>query len=315
MPSPILVPNVYTEPVASVMRVLQLEGTADQDDTFRGCSIPQIRRIYGGQVVAQGMLAAAATVPDPERMPHSLHAYFLRGGRPGNPLTLKVDRLRDGRSFSSRGVNVFQQQRVLMTMNVSFQGAEGGAESQYAMPDVPGPEALDSALELFRTLDHPVAKFLGKTSAFDVRHVQRSLYVAPGPGEEPMVPQTTQEVWMRPRTGIPAGTAQVVHRALLAYAVDQIMLEPSLRSVGLTWVTSGMSLASLDHAMWFHQDVDINQWLLFAGRSSSVRGGRAKAELSVYQRSGELVATAAQEGMMRLPLDNAKASSRWTFEA
>ena len=120
---------------------------------------------------------------------------------------------------------------------------------------------------------------------------------------------------MRPRTAIPTAAPQVVQRSLLAYGVDQIMLEPSLRSVGLTWATQGMSLASLDHAMWFHADVDINEWLLFAGRSSSVGGGRAKAEVSIYRRSGELVATAAQEGMMRLPLDNAKASSRWTFEA
>lgn len=315
MTQPIEVPEVHTEPVSSVMRILQLQQTPEDpledngdEDSFYGRSLPQTRRIYGGQVIAQGLLAAAATVEDKTRLPNSLHAYFLRGGKPEDTIRFDVNRLRDGRSFSSRQVTAWQDERELLTMTSSFHANEEGPESQYLMPQVPAPENLDSALELFRTMDHPVAKFLGKTAAFDVRHVQDSLYTEPAPELG-----TTQEIWMKPRAELPKDMSQAVQRALLAYVVDQVMLEPSLRSVGLTWSTPGMSLASLDHAMWFHRDVPINEWLLFAGRSNAVRGSRAKSEISIYRRSGDLIATAAQEGMVRVPEDSEHASSHWTF--
>lgn len=304
------VPQLDQEPVASVLRVLQLtprSALAGFDATFAGRSLPQARRIYGGQVVAQALLAAAATIADPDRLPHSLHAYFLRGGDPSGPLDFNVLTLRDGGSFSARSVTAQQKDRELLVMNASFHAAEDGLQTQAEPPEVVGPDRADSALALFRDLDHPVAKFLGKTAAFDVRHVQKSLYVGPAPARE-----TTQQLWMKPRTPI-RGASQVVERALLAYVVDQVMLEPSLRSVGLHWSTPGMSLASLDHAMWFHRDVDINDWLLFDGNSVSVGGGRAKADIRIFSRSGELVASAAQEGMVRVPAPGEKQGGRWTF--
>lgn len=301
------VPKVHTEPVASVLRTLDLKPLGD--DRFEADSLAQVRRVYGGQVIAQALLAASATVPDTARLPHSLHCYFLRGGDPDSPFVLEVTRLRDGRSFSNRSVVAQQNDREIFSMVASFQGPEDGLNFASPAPVVPPPQDLPSALELFRTMDHPVGKFLGKTAAFDVRHVQQSLYTGPDPTRS-----QSQEVWMRIRSEIPEDTPQVVQRALLAYVVDQIMLEPALRAVGLSWMTHGLSLASLDHAMWFHHDVDVNEWLLFAGNVDSVGGGRAKATVVVYTESGVPVASASQEGMVRAATDPSK-KSRWSFEA
>ncbi|WRS30078.1 acyl-CoA thioesterase domain-containing protein [Actinomycetaceae bacterium MB13-C1-2] len=336
MPRPIHVPEIDEEPVASVLRVLQLRkvpnslnladeyrtaiargliasetdinGSALDADSFEGDSLPQVRRIYGGQVIAQGLLSAAATVDDEARLPHSLHAYFLRGGNPDETLRFDVTRLRDGRSFSARSVTAWQDDREILTMTTSFQANEEGIESQVNHRDVPPPEEVDSALELFRTIDHPVSKFLGKTAAFDVRHVQKSLYVG-APAES----TPSQQLWMKIRSAVPDGAPQVIHRALLAYVVDQVMLEPSLRSVGLYWSAPGMSLASIDHSMWFHRDVDINDWLLFSGESSSVSNSRAKSDVRIYTRGGRLVASASQEGMIRIPKDGERSSGHWTL--
>lgn len=312
MTEPVLVPTISTEPVASVLRVLSLKPLTE--DVFEAKSLPQVRRVYGGQVIAQALLAAAATISDSERLPHSLHAYFLRGGDPDYPFNLAVDRLRDGRSFSNRQVLASQDGKEILSMVTSFQGREEGLTFETPGPDVPGPEKLRSALELFRTIDHPVAKFLGKTAAFDVRHVQDSLYTTPDPN-----PSSTQQLWMKIRSEIPEDTAQVVQRALLAYVVDQVMLEPALRAVGLSWMTPGLSLASLDHAMWFHRDVDINEWLLFDGRATSVGGGRAQADVTVYTKDGLPVASASQEGMVRIPKqdsgDGHAPSGRWSFSS
>ena len=311
MSTPIAVPQIDTEPVASLLRCLQLSG--GPADSFVAESLPQARRIYGGQVVAQGLLAAAATVEDTQRLPHSLHAYFLRGGDPSSELFIHVDRLRDGRSFSGRHVLVTQAteegapDKEVLTLNASFQRQEPGIQHTMPAPEVPAPEELVSALEIFRNIDHPVAKFLGKTVAFDVRHVQPNLYVGPDPDRG-----YVQQLWMRPRTELPP-MSQLLNRALLAYVIDQIMLEPSLRATGLSWTTPGMSLASLDHAMWFHQDVNVNGWLLFEGQTGAVGGARAHGATRVYSPSGRLVASAAQEGMIRLPDAEHGGSERWGF--
>lgn len=304
MPDVLSVPVVDEEPIASVLRSLQLEML--EPGRFRAYSLPQVRRIYGGQVIGQALLAASATVEDEARLPHSLHAYFLRGGDPDAALDLSVRRLHDGRSFSSRHVACTQDNREILTLEASFQGIEGGVEFAPSAPDVPSPTNLTSALEIFRTMDHPVAKFLGKTAAFDVRHVQRNLYT----GSDPLR-SSTQELWMRPRHPLPVDMPQHLHRILLAYVVDQVMMEPALRATGLSWITPGMSLASLDHAMWFHRDVDINQWLLFSGRALSAGGGRATCAMSVYSQDGLCVASANQEGMVRVPEGERSGSGRW----
>ena len=305
MTRPLPIPVTSDEPVASVLRILQLE-EAGQDD-FRGYSLPQVRRVYGGQVIAQSLLASAATLEDPGRNPHSLHAYFLRGGNPEAPFDLHVDRLRDGRSFSQRRVTCRQDDREIFVMVCSFQGEEQGLEFEVSAPDVPGPGELRSALEIFRTMEHPVGKFLGKTAAFDVRHVQDDLYTKASDNRE-----HRQQLWMRPRSAVP-DAPQAVHRALLAYVIDQVMFEPAMRATGLAWMTPGMSAASLDHAMWFHRDVDINEWLLFDGSCTAVNNGRVLTQWQVYDQSGKLVADATQQGMMRVPLDGQAGSERWGF--
>lgn len=305
MQSAISVPIIDAEPMASVLRSLQLQTLGE--DRFQAESLPQIRRVYGGQVIAQGLLAAASTIAD-GRLPHSLHAYFLRGGDPDRPFELDVDRVRDGRSFSGRAVSCHQDDKEILTMSASFKAPEQGKVFQPEGPQVPEPESLQSALEIFRTMDHPVAKFLGKTAAFDVRHVQKSLYTGADASLAP-----SQQLWMRPRHDLPAALPQVLHRVLLAYVIDQIMMEPALRATGLSWITEGMSLASLDHAMWFHRDIDINDWMLYEGRVNSVGDARASCSMSVYDPAGNRVATATQEGMIRVPTEEQTGSGRWGF--
>ena len=309
MTTPYPVPVATEEPLGSVTRVLALSeaaGDGDGDgrpvleDVFTGASLPQLSgRIYGGQVVAQGLLAGAATLIDDgdgERLPHSVHAYFMRGGRPDEPVSFTVERLHDGRSFSQRRTTASQGGVPILTMISSFQEVQGGADLHIEAPEVPRPEELTSALEIFRTVDHPVARFLGRTAAFDLRHVEGNVYL--GPGEER---SGVQHLWARSRGRLPAGASQTVHRALLTYMCDQVMLEPALRSQGLSWRSQGMSLATLDHAQWFHRDVDVSDWLLFVQDSPSSTGGRAMARAEVFDASGRLVSTIAQEGMVRTP--------------
>lgn len=229
-------------------------------------------------------------------------------------LDFEVQRTHDGRSFASRTVHAQQGGQDMMTLMASFQVRQHGiSHCGVGAPDVPSPDELRSALELFRSLrEHPVGRFLGKTAAFDVRHVQEPIYVSGGRLET-----STQQLWMRPRAAIPStgdsNVDQTVARALLAYVVDQVMLEPALRAHGLAWMTPGMAIASLDHAMWFHHDVTINDWLLYDQCSPTAQGARALGEVRVFTRDGQLVASATQEAMIRLPNAGEEHGSSWTF--
>ena len=332
MTTPYPVPAATEEPLGSVTRVLALSGTtgdgngydgsnectdgsspADSQELFSGDSLPQLSgRIYGGQVVAQGLLAGAATLDADgagstgERLPHSVHAYFIRGGKPDKPVSFAVDRLRDGRSFSQRRTTASQDGVPILTMISSFQEAQGGADEQVEAPEVPRPEELTSALEIFRTINHPVAKFLGRTAAFDLRHVEGNIYLTPGRERTGV-----QHLWARSRGRLPAEASQTVHRALLTYMCDQIMLEPALRSQGLCWRSEGMSLATLDHTQWFHRDIDVCDWMLFVQDSPSSQGGRAMVRAEVFDSSGRLVSSIAQEGMIRMPMQGTRGSGQW----
>ena len=240
----------------------------------------------------------------------SVHAYFMRGGRPEQPIRFGVERMHDGRSFSQRRTTASQDGAAILTMVSSFQETQEGAEVQLPAPQVPRPEELVSALEIFRTIDHPVARFLGRTAAFDLRHVEGSIYLHPGGHAE-----GRQHLWARARGRVPQEATQVVHRALLAYMCDQVMLEPALRSQGLFWRSEGMSLATLDHAQWFHRDVDVNDWLLFVQDSPTSQGGRSMARAEVFDASGRLVSTIAQEGMVRMPTATSCGHGRWAVRA
>jgi acyl-CoA thioesterase-2 len=250
-------------------------------------------RVFGGQVIAQSMLAAGRTVPA-GRLPHSLHGYFLRAGEVGTPIDLAVERLRDGRSFTARRVHALQGGAPILSMIASFQERQPGVAYSDPMPrGVPDPDELDSALDELAAVDHPVARYW-TAGAFDLRHVSPTIYRAPADERS-----GRQLVWMRARGGVPG--EQLVHRALLAYACDQVMLEPVLRRGGLSWATTGLSIASLDHAMWWHDDVWVDDWLLYAQASPTARGGRGLGTAQVFRRDGMLVATIAQEGMVRAP--------------
>ena len=333
------VPFASEEPLGSVTRVLAL-AEGDGVDVFVGQSLPQLSgRVYGGQVMAQGLLAAAATLPReagagdaasapgagphqgapsgpgarpeaaragallPVREPHSLHAYFLRGGRLKEPIEFHVERLHDGRSFSQRRTTAVQDGEVLLAMISSYQEGE---DVQIPPPVVPPPEDLPSAIEIFRSVNHPAARFLGRTAAFDVRHVQGGIYLRPD-----AVRRDRQQLWLRARGKVPDSATQTVHRALLTYVCDQVMLEPALRSRGLSWRTRGMSLATLDHAQWFHRDVDANDWLLVVQDSPTSQGGRAMGRARVYDRAGRLLSTIGQEGMVRVPGAGQDVGGRW----
>jgi len=282
-----------SEPLQAVLDVLDVQQV--DADTYTGTNLPQPGgRVFGGQVLAQSLLAAARTVDD-NRLPHSLHGYFLRAGDVTQPITFAVERLRDGRSFSARRTHALQGGETILAMTTSFQTEQPGLEHADSPPALaPPPEAVPSALELLGTTGHPVAEFWTQTNAFELRHVEEPIYLGPAP-----VATDRQMVWMRARGRVDG--PQVLHRALLAYACDQVMLEPLLRRHGLSWATRGLSIASLDHAMWWHRPVRVDQWLLYVQSAPSAHGGRGLSSAQVYTEVGTLVASIAQEGMIRVP--------------
>lgn len=282
-------------PTAAVLDALDLTPDPTVPDQFSGHSLPQPNgRVFGGQVLAQALLAAGRTV-DADRLPHSLHGYFLRAGVVTEPITFAVERLRDGRSFTARRTHALQGGAPILSLIASFQTEQEGVDYADEMPDgVPAPQDVPSALDLLGTIDHPAAKFWAQESAFDVRHVDGSIYL----GRAAEV-TGRQQVWFRSRDPLPDD--RLLHRALLAYACDQVMLEPVLRRSGRSWVTPGMSIASLDHAMWWHRDARVDDWLLYVQTSPSAQGGRGLGAARVFTRDGTLVASIAQEGMVRFP--------------
>lgn len=291
--------DVTNTPLQQLLNVLQLEpsteSTRSSDDAVLvGDSLHQpTGRVYGGQVLAQSLLAAGSTI-DSDRLPHSVHGYFLRAGDVRLPITFGVERLRDGRSFSARRTHAYQNGEPILSMISSFQVTQPGIDFSDEMPEVQGPDDLPSAFDLLSGIDHPMAKFWSTQSAFDIRHVDGAVYLAPSKNPLPY-----QAVWMRARGPVVGG--QMLQRAVLAYACDQIMLEPILRASGNSWVSPGLSLASLDHAMWWHRDVQVDDWLLYVQSAPSAQGGRGLGAARVFNREGHLVATIAQEGMVRVP--------------
>lgn len=281
------------DPIAALLEVLDPIPGATPDQFVAHSLLKPGGRVFGGQVIAQALAAAGRTVPD-GRLPHSLHGYFLRPGDVATRIDLSVERLRDGRSFSARRTHASQGGDALLSMITSFQKQQDGIELTEPMPDVPDPEDVKSAMDHMGHLDHPLARFWTHESAFDVRHVGGALYLGPAP-----TPDGGQRVWMRTKAALPDD--QLLHRTVLAFACDQIMLEPVLRRAGLSWLTPGLSVASLDHAMWWHRDVRMDDWLLFDQDSPTAQGGRGLGTTRVFARTGVLVATITQEGMVRVP--------------
>ncbi|ACZ30128.1 acyl-CoA thioesterase [Xylanimonas cellulosilytica DSM 15894] len=280
------------------LREIEGWGPRGEDDVWRGDSVPGLgNRAYGGQVLAQAVVACGRTV-DAERAPHSMHAYFLREGALDVPIDFAVERLRDGRSFSARRTHAIQNNKPILSLTVSFQEDQPGYDYQRSAPDdVPAPEDVRSAFDELGGIDHPAARWWSVDSAFELAHVGGSLFLRPD-----AAPSDRQMVWVRARHELPTDD-RLLHRALLAYACDQVMLEPALRGAGKSWqdVGAGVPMASLDHAMWWHRDARVDDWLLFVQEAPTAQGGRALGFARVYTRDGVLVASIAQEGMVRLP--------------
>lgn len=268
-------------------------GARTTEDIFTGPSqrMP-LGRVFGGQVLAQSLIAAMHTVPS-ERTIHSMHGYFLRPGDVEHPITFSVDRLHDGRSFSTRRTHAFQNGEPILSLIASFQRGDGGVDHQVDMPvDIPDPETLPTTADVLGGLDHDVARYWSNERAFDMRHVPSPVYLSV---EGERVPR--QAVWMKAFGRLPDDPKQ--HRAALAYASDYSILEPVLRAHGIAWATPGLKIASLDHAMWWHRDARVDEWLLYVQESPSASGGRGLALGRIYTRDGRLVASVAQEGMLR----------------
>ena len=280
------------DPLAEMLETLDLSGGETE---FVGKSqwMPH-GRVYGGQVLAQSLIAASRTVAA-DRVIHSLHGYFLRAGDISQPVKYSVDVLRDGRSFSTRRVQGFQNDEPIFSMIASFQEQDPGLEHQDAFPtDIPDPETLPSAAEIMGDNQHPVAQYWANARPFDMRHVDSPIYFTVK-GE----PVSHQAVWIKALGDLPNDA--VLHRAALAYASDYTILESIYRRHGIAWSHPGLKSASLDHAMWFHRDGRADQWVLYVQESPSAQGGRGLSLGRIFTRDGRLLATVAQEGMVRVP--------------
>lgn len=285
-------PNVET--FLSTLNITN-EGPVDGEDRFRGTSeyMPN-GRVFGGQVMAQALIAASRTV-QAERPVHSLHGYFLRPGDANQDITFSVDTIHDGRSFSTRRTQAYQNDVPILSMIASFQDEDPGLEHQMDMPaGIPGPDDLPAAAELLGAVDHPVAQHWANQRPFDLRHVESPIYFEVK-GEK----VAHQAVWMRCLDRLPDD--ELIHRAALTYVSDYTILEPIYRRHGVPWVTPGLKAASLDHAMWFHRFGRADEWMLYIQESPSAQGGRGLSLGRVYSQDGILLASVAQEGMVRIP--------------
>lgn len=301
MPSPRYQVPSPDEAVAQLVGMLDLEeleplsGPRGSEDRFLGPVFDQaFWRVFGGQVVSQAAIAAMRTV-DPERVIHSVHGYFLRPGDATQPIEIAVERLRDGGSFSARRSQAYQGGKPILSMIASFQRPSPGPSHQREMPaHIPDPDQLPTPDELVGHVDHPVMQEWARGRPFEIRHVDRPVYL-----EADRTPRAANAVWMRARAPLPDDRR--LHRAAILYASDYTLLEPILRRHGLYWAKPGIKVASLDHAMWWHREARADEWLLYVQQSPSAQSARGLATGSIYNRDGALVASVAQEGMVRRP--------------
>jgi acyl-CoA thioesterase-2 len=280
--------------VGELIDLLQLERI--EENLFRGQSRDiGTKYVFGGQVLGQALAAAQRTV-DAERHVHSLHAYFLRAGDIEAPIVYEVDRSRDGGSFSTRRVVAVQHGQPIFNFAASFQKAEPGVEHQLSMPEVPKPEDLEPPEPVdpvqFSHLSAKLQRWLAQKGPFEFRHVY--------PRDEIKVPKRPpfQHVWFRLVDRI--ADDPVLHRALLAYASDFHLIGTTTFPHGISYLRGDVMMASLDHAMWFHRPFRIDEWLLYSCDSPTAQGARGLARGTIYTRDGALVASTAQEGLIRI---------------
>jgi acyl-CoA thioesterase-2 len=281
--------------LARLLALLDLEKI--EENVFRGVSPPErVQRVFGGQVLAQALVAAMRTVPE-ERSCHSFHAYFLRPGDPRVPILYEVDRSRDGKSFSVRRVVAIQHGAQIFVLAASFQVSEEGFTHQAQMPVVPDPESLEDDQEVLlrdSALSPAMRAFVSQERPFETRAV---LGRGPfdGAGDRP-ARAAIDHIWLKARGGLPDDPN--LHRVLLAFVSDMSLLDTALLPHGKS-IFSKVQVASLDHAMWFHRPFRADDWLLYVQDSPSASGARGFNRGAIYRRDGVLVASVTQEGLIR----------------
>jgi acyl-CoA thioesterase II len=280
--------------VEKLIATLDLEPL--EDNLFRGARGSEgWQRVYGGQVLGQALVAAARTV-EPARSVHSLHGYFLLAGDPAAPIVYDVDRIRDGGSFTTRRVKAIQHGRPIFSMSASFQKQEEAFDHQSTMPDVPPPEALPDPKELIagmiEKLPQSMRSYWERERPIDMRLVDISRYLT----REKKPPQ--QQIWIRANGHLPDNP--ILHQAVLAYASDFTLLDTALIAHGKLLFDPDVQLASLDHALWIHRPFRADEWMLYVQDSPSASGARGFCRGTIYARNGSLIASVAQEGLMRL---------------
>jgi acyl-CoA thioesterase-2 len=282
-------------PLETLLALLDLEEI--EVNIFRGRSRDiGSGRVFGGQVLAQALVAAGRTV-GAGRVAHSLHSYFILPGDVAAPIVYFVERLRDGRSFTTRRVTAIQHGQAIFEMSASFQAAEEGVEHQAAMPDVPAPEDVEPDLARLRAaadrIPEPLRAFYTREWPLDLRTVDPTDLLRP----EERPPQRC--VWLRATGTVPSDDA-LPHQSVLAYASDYGLLGTAFLPHRLAFQMPGLQAATLDHAIWFHRPFRADEWLLYATDSPSAAGARGFARGSVFTRDGKLVASVAQEGLVRV---------------
>jgi acyl-CoA thioesterase II len=266
-------------------------------DVFRGASLSNgWKRVFGGQVLAQALTAATRTVVD--RLPHSLHAYFILAGDPTIPIQFEVERIRDGKSFTTRRVVARQRDAAIFVLSASFQTEEVGLEHSFPMPQAPEPEALTGPEQL-AVLAGPKAgehlrAFFDRIKPIDIRPVDLGRYI---PAADGRLREPKQSLWIRIAGRLPDDPA--IHRAALLYLSDMTLLDTALVAHSTTIFSGKIQGASLDHAFWFHRPCRADEWLLYVQDSPNASGARGLTRGMLYSRAGVLVASVAQEGLMR----------------
>jgi acyl-CoA thioesterase-2 len=284
-------------PLDRLVQLLDLEQI--ELDIFRGTQPDEpLIRVFGGQVAGQALVAAGRTVP-PDRPVHSLHAYFLRPGDPSVPIVYEVDRIRDGKGFTTRRVVAIQHGRPIFNLAASFQLPEVGPAHQQPMPVVPAPDDLPTQQERMKAYDQELGGWYSRPRPIDIRYV----------GDPPRVMrdrirageaegQSHSAVWMRANGTLPDDP--LLHVCAVTFASDMTLLDSTLMRHGLAFGKDPLMLASLDHAMWFHRPFRADEWFLYDQTSPFTGGGRGLAQGSIYTRDGDLVVSVMQEGLIRL---------------
>jgi acyl-CoA thioesterase-2 len=281
---------MFDAEIESLVETLALEPI--EVNLFRGASVEGGGpRVFGGHVVAQALLAAYETVET--RICHSIHCYFIRPGDPKIPILYEVDRARDGGSFTTRRVTAIQHGEQIFNLAGSFQDMESGLEHQTPAPDLPGPETFPDSFEHMRAMidamPEGARRMMGRPRPIEQREIDPR-----GPKEK--FPPICRN-WIRARAELPPQPR--MHQAAVAYASDMGLLETAMRPHGVSWQTGGLQSASLDHAVWFHRPVNFNDWHLYAQESPTTAGSRGFVRAQMFTREGVLVASVAQEGLVR----------------